>query len=847
LKKLFNQRKIEKDLTKKNLQIAFILVLILVLALSVLFVITGCEKTDKTDKDDGTKESVKEITLIGDEAYNNIEYYIGDSFPANQKIKVTNYDDTSTEISVTNDMLSGFDTTSAGKKTVTITYAEALYTFEITVYPEIENIIFDASSFKTQYNVNDELELGNYKIIVEHANSENTEITLRSEMIDGFSTAMSGNFTFLLKYRNVEFPLSYSVKGSFVLNDFKLSFNSINSTYNVDEYVGTSADVVVPTLINECKIGYIAPCIFQDSILNIKNLSLPFIGSTPTHQEGMLHLYDKYKLTDVNADEHGSLLDLADLTITILPGYITTIPENAFSGDRLVKKVVLSEDITEIGRSAFEASHITEITLPQSIKKIGQSAFKSLEYMKYLVIPDSVLKIESRAFEYSNILIQMAEGESIPDLDTNALVGVRGIIIPSSKMSIFASDQDWAEYNELFINTSSIDIFDNKYIVLTENNEKILLHSIVEFDVTDVVIPSDITEIGKYAFSGQITLESITFNSVLKKIDDYAFYKTGLKSAIIPSSVNAIGEYAFYTLYMPKFEVPATVTELGDNFYGSGILIMESITPVEGISFNNVKFIFVPAAAVGIYRATWSKLSNFICPDGALQSEFVMQEDSFAIYLGNGGNVVIPEGLREIGAYAFTKNLESPVQERSDITSITIAASIQKIGRYAFAGLTGLKTVIIKDNSLLTIIDEGAFYGCYNLETITFVDENILEEIHQLAFYNCKKLTNFDFADSIETIRAYAFALSGIREVEFSNESKLEEIYIKAFAYCYDLNKVKIAGTIEVISNDAFICSEKIEKIEIGVTKVFADKEFGASWSTKNYNGELHTIEYSKT
>ena len=70
-----------------------------------------------------------------------------------------------------------------------------------------------------------------------------------------------------------------------------------------------------------------------------------------------------------------------------------------------------------------------------------------------------------------------------------------------------------------------------------------------------VTIPSSVTSIGEYAFSGCSNLESVVFegNSQLKTISGRAFQNcSSLKSIIIPSGVTSIGSSAFNGCYALK-------------------------------------------------------------------------------------------------------------------------------------------------------------------------------------------------------------------------------------------------------------------------------------------------------
>ena len=70
------------------------------------------------------------------------------------------------------------------------------------------------------------------------------------------------------------------------------------------------------------------------------------------------------------------------------------------------------------------------------------------------------------------------------------------------------------------------------------------------------------------------------------------------------------------------------------------------------------------------------------------------------------------------------------------ITKVIIPEGIEKIGSYAFAGLTDLETVVFP--STLTTIEVGAFYNCFNLKTVEFESE----ESNNVKFFNQKSFQN---------------------------------------------------------------------------------------------------------
>ena len=192
-----------------------------------------------------------------------------------------------------------------------------------------------------------------------------------------------------------------------------------------------------------------------------------------------------------------------------------------------------------------------------------------------------------------------------------------------------------------------------------------------------------------------------------------------------------------------------------------------------------------------------------------VKDPYVTNGASLTHYFGNGGLVMIPEdlSLTEIGNFAFAnfeyidktpEELEKDDRERSkqwfigenSVTKVVIPEGVKKIGAYAFANLTALEEVVLP--STLNAIEYGAFYNCTSLQKITFSGENNLQIINQNAFENCDLQGNIDLS-AVCVISAYAFA--GNRDLEgITTSEDLLSIAQYAFAGCESLTDVTITA-----------------------------------------------------
>lgn len=193
-----------------------------------------------------------------------------------------------------------------------------------------------------------------------------------------------------------------------------------------------------------------------------------------------------------------------------------------------------------------------------------------------------------------------------------------------------------------------------------------------------------------------------------------------------------------------------------------------------------------------------------------VKDPYVTNGASLSHYYGKGGVVMIPEdlSLREIGNFSFS-NFEYILKTEEElafddaetskqwyigdntVTKVVIPEGVKKIGSYAFANLTALEEVVFP--STLQEIDYGAFYGCSSLQKISFSSENNLKIINQNAFEKCDLQDTLDLSAAC-VISDYAFAGNTDLEGLVTSESLLS-IGQYAFAGCKSLKDVTITAT----------------------------------------------------
>ena len=175
--------------------------------------------------------------------------------------------------------------------------------------------------------------------------------------------------------------------------------------------------------------------------------------------------------------------------------------------------------------------------------------------------------------------------------------------------------------------------------------------------------------------------------------------------------------------------------------------------------------------------------------------------------------------LKTIGEQAFYD---------CDVSSISLPASLQTIGNYAFDS-NALTSVKLPDNGSLLSIGEGAFAGCSLLTSIN-IPEGITT-ISSYTFNNCSKLNNISLPSTLTTIDYSAFyGCSSLTSI--SLPIKLSTIGYEAF-YGSGLTELHLPAAIRSIGSYAFSnCSNLKDYYIYTVEPTTVDKNSFSNYTT---------------
>ena len=101
-------------------------------------------------------------------------------------------------------------------------------------------------------------------------------------------------------------------------------------------------------------------------------------------------------------------------------------------------------------------------------------------------------------------------------------------------------------------------------------NGRIIEGSFVEDpEISSLIIPEGITDIGELAFYGCANLREVSFPSSLRYIREEAFGESGITEAMLPAGLELIEEKAFFNCEsLRRINVPGISTVVGSDAFG---------------------------------------------------------------------------------------------------------------------------------------------------------------------------------------------------------------------------------------------------------------------------------------
>lgn len=442
---------------------------------------------------------------------------------------------------------------------------------------------------------------------------------------------------------------------------------------------------------------------------------------------------------------------------------------NHYYDDRLGKFIIECDaPITEIRDYAFCKTEISSISLPKQLKTIGEYALATTK-LRRLVIPGNVTLIKEGALINNRNMpsITLLWGEEILEIRDNDDF-MEGVEDGYGQFSNTPLDTIYVDRNIRYTDDEGGEhakvgnehgLFGNRgwvHLTIGPNMSTIIESMFVDCDIKKLVIPGNITSIGKNAFFHNVPLEELVFEPSPTNTPLTFGNATYLLSDVSP-------------FYLPNSSAGDKLTTIRLN--REIIYTCENVNSKDNGLFSDRR------------KLTTLELGEQV----KTISDYMFAASEVLT------SVTLPDGLTTIGKHAFA---DSPM-----LASVTIPGTVTSIGDYAFANCASLKTAIFQPSLssaplMVSTLSEG--YGpFYNtpLQTVEInrdvrVDRTQILGRNESLFGGKETLTQVTLGEQVKKLHPYEFAGSSITSITIP--SNITEIGDNAFLECTKLATVNI-------------------------------------------------------
>ena len=561
---------------------------------------------------------------------------------------------------------------------------------------------------------------------------------------------------------------------TFVNGDWQYSISELNGLIIIEGYTGTESVIEIPSDIN--------------------GKAVTEIGS------------DAFK-------NNGTITEVS------IPSSVRSIRNDAFSYCTSLRKVNLSEGLTEI-HTAFIGTAIENVLIPSTVKYLSEDAFAD-GAVKEIIIEAEHASVLSMWHTADNPIPEGTEivFEGIPKASTDLSLRNKGFD-SYRKDGYYCYRPDYSgETPEIHISgdyTYSLDS-GNATIIRCKN------YTDEEIVVPDTLDGYPVTAIGDFAFSAASDVGASWGNTTITYTYNYT-------KITLPEGVKTIGRYAF-----------------AENKNLKEVVLPESLTDFNYCAFMNCKNLESVNIFDGIeclpdfLFSGCAKLGTLALPDGIK----IICDNAISITSAD----LLPESVEYLGKELFTgcteetvtlpenlKVLRGTFYKMQALKQIEFNEYLKEIGEKTFQNCNGLTEFYVPDS--VTVLGNSAFQNCANL-TKVYMSVNVTH-IPFRAFMNCTSLAEFEWYAQKQTVEDSAFRGCPLLSFDFSksqgidygafSETGIEKAKIgqpeyeeglkisigaQSFMSCGELQTVALGGNVDEIGSRAFADCANLQTVVI--------------------------------
>lgn len=314
------------------------------------------------------------------------------------------------------------------------------------------------------------------------------------------------------------------------------------------------------------------------------------------------------------------------------------------------------------------------------------------------------------------------------------------------------------------------------------------MFSEIDSSIHKIVIGDGITSVENGIFAWLDKVTEVSLPSTLTSIGDFAFSGLGLREITIPDTVTSIGNGAFrFNDNLEKVTIGKGVTTIGRNAFAYDSKL-KSIT-------------------VHSDNQTYKSKDNVL---------FTKDEKRLVMYPAGleSSSYTVPETVTAIEEGAFRGN--------SAITSITLGKIVSSLADrdYALHDLLGLQSIQVEAGNTTYSARDGVLFSADGSRLIEYPSEKNGEaytvgtgvtSIAYSAFWGNMNIKTVAIPTSVQSIEEAAFSVTGLTSVVIPEG--VATISERSFMWCQNLETVTIPVSVTAVGTYAFLGNDKLTTV----------------------------------
>lgn len=436
------------------------------------------------------------------------------------------------------------------------------------------------------------------------------------------------------------------------------------------------------------------------------------------------------------------------------------------------------------------------VSVPDTVEVIGESAFEDKSHIELVVLPNSVKRIEAYAFWGCDSLDTVVLGRGLTEVGEYAFAGCKGLeqmTIPSNVTTIGAQAfGDCVNLTDISIPVETVSIAEDAFLGcanLTIHCQKgsaadsfaqEFYEKQKETAEYEDVPGYDSADTGDSGESGNGTAEG-------SGADD-----GGQEPAVTP------------TPYEPQGTVLGTTWVVGN----------QAVVFADAVDLKAQQGAPTPAPDTEepLSEAVWAdgdSIPKYTIVDGSIVADQAYYRDAFL------GEVILPDGITEIGQFSFARSSLTKIQipegvtdisygafyHCDSLTEVTLPETLINVEPNAFAKTEWVENFLRGDGEGDFLISGGVLVA-YRGDSAEVAVPDGVRSIAAEAFAGHSEISSVTFPDSLRVIGEAAFEdCAGLREIRLNQG--LEQIKDRAFCGTAG-GSVVIPATVKRLGLKAF-------------------------------------------